>query len=221
MIIRKLLIVALATFCLTATLFMIKPTKSDLGPGEYNPWADVNNDGTVDIYDAIGLSNSFGLTDTGVNSRNVTVTNWPSSQDVNVTNLPQQYRSAVYLTDRTLEFPGGPYAWGWYFEGPWLSVEGYSRMSVFIRVWGFNATPTSNVQFGTNGLYWSNAGVNTQVTDYNSWLPYFNCTYGNATYSGVKIFETLGPTANVGFAAFSPTQSLSFHVTITLYMRNE
>jgi hypothetical protein len=59
---KDLVIVALITFFLTTTLFMIRPTKSDFGPGEYNPWADIDDNGIVDIYDAIRLANAFGLT---------------------------------------------------------------------------------------------------------------------------------------------------------------
>jgi hypothetical protein len=55
---KDLIVVALATFCLTASVFMIGSIKS-AGVGEYDPWADINNDGFVDIYDAILLSNAF------------------------------------------------------------------------------------------------------------------------------------------------------------------
>lgn len=47
---RKDLIVAvLGTFCLTATLFMIVPTRSQ--SGSYDPWIDVNDDGSIDMAD--------------------------------------------------------------------------------------------------------------------------------------------------------------------------
>jgi len=47
---KKYLIVAvLATFCLTATLFMIVPTRSQTG--SYDPWEDVNDDGSIDMAD--------------------------------------------------------------------------------------------------------------------------------------------------------------------------
>jgi len=50
MIDKKYLFVAvLATFCLTATLFMIVPTRSQTG--SYDPWEDVNDDGSVDMLD--------------------------------------------------------------------------------------------------------------------------------------------------------------------------
>ena len=58
---KDLVIVALITFFLTTTLFMIRPTKSDFEPGEYNPWADIDDNGIVDIYDAIRLANAFNF----------------------------------------------------------------------------------------------------------------------------------------------------------------
>ncbi len=73
---RDLIIVALTTFCLTATLFMIVPTRS-ADDTNWDPWADIREDGIVDIYDAIMLSNAFGSS--GTTPRNVNVMNWPAS----------------------------------------------------------------------------------------------------------------------------------------------
>jgi hypothetical protein len=57
--IRKDVITAvLITFCLTVTLFLTIPSHSN--PNAYDPWADLNDDGTIDIYDAIQLANTFG-----------------------------------------------------------------------------------------------------------------------------------------------------------------
>jgi hypothetical protein len=75
---KDLIIVALATFCLTATLFMVRPTKSNPGIGEYNSWTDLNGDGTVDIYDAITLADAYGTS--GDSTRNVNVVSMPSRQ---------------------------------------------------------------------------------------------------------------------------------------------
>lgn len=57
----------LASFFLTAALFIAIPTRSSPGLGEYNPWADINGDGTVNILDAITLANSFGTSGTPIN----------------------------------------------------------------------------------------------------------------------------------------------------------
>jgi hypothetical protein len=145
---RDLIIVALAIFCLTATLFLIKPTKSDLGPGEYNPWADVNNDGTVDIYDAIGLSNSFGLNDTGVNSRNVNVTKSPAKtveQDVNI----------------SIHSSGGPNPSGYgYGSTSIISTEGYDRMFVSAAIIDIGNKNNGSTQVYLEGVSWIWATIN-------------------------------------------------------------
>ena len=74
---KDLVIVALATFCLTATLFLTIPTRSQT-PSDtlYDPWIDNNHDGQINILDAIRLSNIF-LT-SGDPTANVNVTNWPT-----------------------------------------------------------------------------------------------------------------------------------------------
>ncbi len=71
---RKDLIVAvLLTFCLTATLLMVATSRSQ----EYDPWADLNGDGKIDILDVVGTTGKYATT--GDPTKNVWVTNWPSS----------------------------------------------------------------------------------------------------------------------------------------------
>ncbi len=41
---KDLVIAALATFCLTAALFMIRSIKSNPSIGGYDHWADINGD---------------------------------------------------------------------------------------------------------------------------------------------------------------------------------
>jgi hypothetical protein len=81
MVTKRVLIAAvLATFCLTATLFMIVPTRSQ--PSSYDPWTDVNDDGTIDMADIAVSINSFMTS--GDPTKPVNVTNWPTSQAVTV-----------------------------------------------------------------------------------------------------------------------------------------
>jgi hypothetical protein len=75
---KDLIIVALATFFLTATLFMIRPTLSNPGIGEYDAWNDLNGDGTIDMYDAINFAGTFNTK--GDPTKNVNVTNWLQSE---------------------------------------------------------------------------------------------------------------------------------------------
>ena len=60
---KDLVIAILATFCLTSTLFMITPTRSQSGitaSNEYDPWIDTNDDGIIDIFDLAKLALAFG-----------------------------------------------------------------------------------------------------------------------------------------------------------------
>jgi uncharacterized coiled-coil protein SlyX len=58
MVIKKDLVIAiLSTFCLTATLFMIMPTRSQQ---PYDPWWDTNDDGIIDTEEMYGAALRFG-----------------------------------------------------------------------------------------------------------------------------------------------------------------
>jgi len=84
---KDLIVVMLATFCLTLTLFGIIPTRS---AGTYDPWIDTNEDGRIDGKDIGAAAKAFGTL--GDPTKNVNVTNWPSlwpSGNVNVTNWPE------------------------------------------------------------------------------------------------------------------------------------
>jgi len=58
MIRKDVIIAVLITFCLTSVLFLTIPSRS-IPNDNYNAWADVNCDGTVDIFDAILLANAY------------------------------------------------------------------------------------------------------------------------------------------------------------------
>lgn len=63
---KDLITVVLGTFCLTATLFLIISSRS-VSPSEtYDPSIDLNNDGNIDILDAIILANHFGTSGTPI-----------------------------------------------------------------------------------------------------------------------------------------------------------
>jgi hypothetical protein len=109
---RDLVIVALATFCLTSTLFMILPSRS---AEPYNPWGDVSGptigepDGTINMRDInyeILRFNTFGDT-----AKNVTIAAHASKLAYNI----------------TTSVPAGQQ-----FTTPWILVDGYSKISVCV-----------------------------------------------------------------------------------------
>lgn len=67
MVTRKDLVIAvLSTFCLVSTLFMIVPTRSQT-THPYDPWIDTDDDGDIDLYDAVELLTMYGSKGTPIN----------------------------------------------------------------------------------------------------------------------------------------------------------
>lgn len=65
---RYLVVAVTAVLCLVFSLSLIFPTRSIPYPaGQYNPNADVNNDGNIDLFDALLLSNAFDTTGSQAN----------------------------------------------------------------------------------------------------------------------------------------------------------
>jgi len=63
---NKTIIAVLITFCVTAALFMIIPIRGTTVTKTYNPWADINNDGKVDLSDLVLLALSYGTSGTPI-----------------------------------------------------------------------------------------------------------------------------------------------------------
>ena len=67
---RDLVIAVLATFCLTVTFFGVLSTSSTPTASnslEYYPWADFDDDGDIDLYDAVTLLTNYGAKGTPIN----------------------------------------------------------------------------------------------------------------------------------------------------------
>lgn len=72
---KREVMLIVGTLCLTASLFAAVPTESarTATAATYDPWADLNGDGRIDIMDVVGLTGIYGTT--GNPARNVNVTN--------------------------------------------------------------------------------------------------------------------------------------------------
>jgi hypothetical protein len=113
---KYLIIAVLATFCLTATLFMVVPTKSQ--SGSYDPWTDVNGDGSIDMADiSLGIE---GFMSNGDATKPVNVTNWPTSQPVNITG---------HATKLVIAASFGALSAGQEWWSPNILVDGYSKVT--------------------------------------------------------------------------------------------
>lgn len=140
---RDLIIVALATFCLTSTLFMVVTSKSADSPN-WNPWADINDDNNVDIYDAITLSNAFASS--GNTSKNVNVTNPQGTMiETNLTIYADNYGYGNALTSN-------------------FSTEGYDRMFVTFAITQVGTNSYMDVRLDSAMWLWGVVGTTTIVT---------------------------------------------------------
>jgi len=104
---KDLVIAILCTFCLTASLFMVIPTRSSPDIGDYDPWIDVNDDGVIDISDLVIMVGT--IPSEGDPTKNVNVTNFPldgqGNLRVNVIEKPlQTYNECVSV--QLLSFEG-------------------------------------------------------------------------------------------------------------------
>jgi hypothetical protein len=108
---KDTIIAVLATFCLTATLFMVS---SSLG---YDPWADINEDGRIDMRDIAYEASLFGSS--GDPTKNVTVMNWPTHKNTAVW-------YAESLTSGEVEL------------SPFYNASGFSRLHILMGANGLS-----------------------------------------------------------------------------------
>ena len=84
---KDLVIVILATFCLTLTLFTILPTHSSSSTAtlEYDPWLDYNDDGRISLQDLVALAQTYGTT--GDPTKNVNIGNHTTYESTDGTGI--------------------------------------------------------------------------------------------------------------------------------------
>ena len=106
---KDLIIAVLATFCLTSTLLMIVPTRSQTTTSAgYDPWVDTDGDGKITIYDVVRTTAIYGST--GDPTRNVTIAG---------------HANKLAYSVRSVVIP----ATSWFTSDPIL-IHSYSKMTV-------------------------------------------------------------------------------------------
>ena len=63
---KHLFVIVLAVFCLAATLFAVMPINSQ-GVGDYDPWLDVNDDGSIEMKDVSSVARAYGTNGIPIN----------------------------------------------------------------------------------------------------------------------------------------------------------
>ncbi len=152
---KDLIIAVMATFCLTATLFTIFPTRSNPGIGEYDAWNDLNDDGKIDIFDAINFAGTFETT--GDPTKDVYVTNWP------VTNQTTVFYNANHSS-----------ASGYY------NASGFGHIHITWAVW--DLSDPESVTFEFYGMILTPSGSPGQLVVVETWRATENDNWGGVTF---------------------------------------
>ena len=81
---KDFVIIILVCFLLAVALYpsITASQNSMASMGGYNPWVDYNDDGKINYLDLYSLAKAYGTT--GDPTKDVRVTNWPVSTEVNV-----------------------------------------------------------------------------------------------------------------------------------------
>lgn len=220
---KDLIIVALSTFCLTSTLFIVLPSRSI----EKDPWADVYGpDGVLD--DKVNMMDiAYEIAHFNENVSNMT-------RDVNVTNWPTQQPEPSYRVDfypavnATLTDNSG--VGNAYFHASGIT-GGYSKMSVQLDV--YEAMPESEDEVNIEHLqcWWmndlslrhhSNAAMRPAwYEDYSISGPFFNMNWNQTFRVMTPTFETKGLYYTITFKLNSTCTSGWMLADITVCLTSE
>jgi len=186
---------------------------------EYDPWADLNGDGTIDIFDIVQIGYTFGTS--GDPTRNVNITNWPTQQ-------PEPSWTVYKYRNFNMSFQGGSYSYVLGFSG------GYSRMYIAIDSRSVEVSESvynKTVYIGVSLISWSLTDA-YQPKIYDSY--YFGTLPLNITYHKTKTpqwFVTSSNPAEVKvkgpYFGFFPDVSCSetsvgwISFDLWVYLRNE
>jgi hypothetical protein len=214
MVTRKDLVIAvLATFCLTATLFLIMPTRSS--PQGYVPQLDTNHDGVINILDIAAVAKAYNPTNTGNDpTENVNVTNWPTTgiNDYDVVELSANF------TSNSETVPNA------FFCG------GYSRFSILLYPTTWDIGLNNNITIYIYGLFWfDNVGQRFESASFEKLnINAFNITVYSGGYNSPisYMIETKAP-----YCALLLSKVIPFGVNLpahwwvdldcAVYLRNE
>jgi hypothetical protein len=217
---KDLIIAVLITFCLTATLFTIIPTRSEQG-SSYDPWKDLNDDGVVDSTDLGMLGTSWATT--GNPTKNVNVTQWEPAYKV------------LHIV-ANLSWGPNYLGWTWVpdFAFPTF-VGGYSKMFIYMEPIYPNGTVGNyNVTHSLAGCGWypsvyqtgrgeayrgeslphSASNITVEVID-GQWGYYFPTIDENAC------IEIKAPYVTLGFSSNSTISSGWMLMDVYIYLRTE
>jgi hypothetical protein len=179
----------LTTFCLCALMFSVIPIQSGL---PYDPWTDINEDGTINMKDVGNVAAQFGTT--GDPTKNVNVVNWPQPPLVN----DPTYVNVTW----------NPTGFAYSMEGLFFSTFGYAKMSVFITPvntssgdWGskFLTIEVSTLRwFASPSASTTNGFSQETIDDYNTTMRHYPSSFLVTDPTDARVFDVKGPFCLVG-----------------------
>lgn len=200
---KDAVIVALATLCLTVTLFSIIPVMST---PVYDAWKDVNDDGVIDVKDWQLVK--IAIPSMGDPAKNVTVTNWQPTHKV-----------MHYISKENISFTSGSASFfNWSGIVPNIYAEGYSRITFYLMI--ENIDPLMTVRIEISNLFWQSDADGITVRED---ITLCSITFSGTTREGTNLGSTgvLGeyvyPRVYVAGPQFSGTATVS----IDAYLRND
>jgi hypothetical protein len=152
---KDLIIAVLITFCLTVSVFMVLPSKSS-GGQVYNPWADIDGNGTVDLKDLVLLAQSYGTSGTPINRAQILNNTEYSGYVAAYQNLRDEINNRVGWLAKDLESfitPTDPLvnATVYSITGGWSNRSDWNEYWNDIKaIWNW---VRSNIQYRADGLY--------------------------------------------------------------------
>lgn len=178
MIRKGVIFYVLITFCLRALMFAVVPIRSG---NPYDPWADINEDGKINMYDIGYTAQRYGAT--GDSTKNVNVTNWPSPLLPNFV-----YDSGMFTL--------GPWNSSEFWTNHDLNVAGYRQVSICVSYSGYLGIQMKiRVRMGD---------FTGQSVDNYNWITYGNETDTNTTgrWSFVNTVDVRGPQLRIAVYNF-------------------
>lgn len=218
MAIRKDLIAAvLVTFCLTVALFAAVPTLSQPSTPEYNPWADLNEDGIVDIFDVVAVTGIYEST--GEPVKNVNVTNWPTARQTFPKNLYLRgtalRRTNVVTTvwdrllvDRDTEYPSRN-----------LPADRCDRLDWDFRN-GDVTYPDLRIFYNETFVYNTFSAQSYQIQGYTSASLTFNITTSVSNWARITFNVTLGVYDSSGWRPLVQLVPRSYNFIVMGFLTN-
>lgn len=208
---KDLVIVVLITFCLTATLFLTRTTRSQVA-GQYDPSLDINHDGTINMKDIGAEAKAFGTS--GDPTLNVTVTNL---HDYDIQTGTINITSNDYVIDTSS-----------------ISCGGRSRLSILLYARNVSIGLNNNITIYLYYISWLAGGVShTGSVEWMSTNTFNVTVYSTSTgtiqYSKSYVTymtETKAPYCFLAFRYMNPMGAnipANWWVTFdyAVYLRNE